>query len=76
MAELYTLRPLFPGNSEADQVIKICSIMGSPSYIDWADGHRLAKQIGYSFPKYKNIPLSTLIPNGNKSAIDLMIKML
>lgn len=50
--------------------------MGTPSHIDWADGYRLAKQIGYSFPKFKNVPLSTLIPNANKSGIDLMLKML
>ncbi len=24
MAELYTLRPLFPGSSEADEIHKIC----------------------------------------------------
>ncbi|KAJ3028189.1 UNVERIFIED_CONTAM: hypothetical protein HDU68_002274 [Siphonaria sp. JEL0065] len=30
IAELITLRPLFPGTSEVDQVFKICSIVGSP----------------------------------------------
>lgn len=28
LAELYTLRPLFPGSSEADEIYKICSILG------------------------------------------------
>mmetsp|Transcript_36736 Transcript_36736/g.87291 ORF Transcript_36736/g.87291 Transcript_36736/m.87291 type:complete len:248 (-) Transcript_36736:1261-2004(-) len=31
MAELYTLRPLFPGSSEADEIYKICSVMGTPT---------------------------------------------
>lgn len=31
MAELYLLKPIFPGNSEADQLYKICAILGSPS---------------------------------------------
>jgi serine/threonine protein kinase len=31
MAELYMLRPLFPGNSEIDQLYKICAVLGSPS---------------------------------------------
>ncbi len=31
MAELYMLRPLFPGTSEADEIYKICSIMGTPT---------------------------------------------
>ncbi|CAB1436079.1 unnamed protein product [Pleuronectes platessa] len=29
MAELYTLRPLFPGNSEVDEVFKICQVLGA-----------------------------------------------
>ncbi|CAO3617994.1 unnamed protein product [Cunninghamella echinulata] len=30
MAELITLYPLFPGNSEIDQLFRICEILGSP----------------------------------------------
>ncbi|KAI8096637.1 kinase-like domain-containing protein, partial [Halteromyces radiatus] len=30
MAELYTLFPLFPGQSEIDQLYRICEILGSP----------------------------------------------
>ena len=26
MVELYTFRPLFPGNSEIDEIFKICSV--------------------------------------------------
>ena len=33
MAELYTLRPLFPGSSEIDQLFKICSVLGTPSKV-------------------------------------------
>jgi len=28
MAELYRFSPLFPGASEADQIHKICAVMG------------------------------------------------
>ena len=38
LAELYTLRPLFPGSSEADEIYKICSIMGSPTMRTWPEG--------------------------------------
>jgi serine/threonine protein kinase len=31
MAELYKLWPLFPGVSDKDQLIKICSVMGTPT---------------------------------------------
>ena len=32
-AELYTLRPLFPGSSEIDQMFKICAVMGTPARV-------------------------------------------
>jgi hypothetical protein len=31
MAELYMLRPLFPGTSELDQIFKILTILGTPT---------------------------------------------
>ncbi len=32
-AECYTLRPLFPGSSEIDQLFKICSVLGTPTKV-------------------------------------------
>ena len=42
MAELYLGRPLFPGVSEADQLTRISTILGTPSQQDWPEGHRVA----------------------------------
>lgn len=33
MAELYMLRPLFPGTSELDQIFKILTILGTPTNV-------------------------------------------
>lgn len=33
MAELYTLRPLFPGTSEVDEIFKICQVLGTPKKV-------------------------------------------
>lgn len=33
MAELYTLRPLFPGSSEVDTILKICQVVGTPKKV-------------------------------------------
>lgn len=33
MAELYTLRPLFPGSSEVDEIFKVTSVLGTPSKV-------------------------------------------
>ncbi|KAI9675088.1 MAG: hypothetical protein M1817_001496 [Caeruleum heppii] len=60
--EVATLKPLFPGGNEVDQVWRICEVMGSPGNWyskagtkvgggDWKDGVKLASKLGFSFPK-------------------------
>ena len=60
--EVATLKPLFPGGNEVDQVWRICEIMGSPGNWqnrhgvrvgggEWKDGVKLAQKLGFSFPK-------------------------
>lgn len=62
MAELVNLRPLFPGQSEFDQVARICEVLGDPveDYgLDsrgkpvgggkWAQGVRMARNAGFAF---------------------------
>lgn len=64
MAELVNLRPLFPGADQVDQVNKICEILGDPSdeYTTdqpgvhagggpWPKGIKMAKEVGFTFPK-------------------------
>ncbi|GMY29597.1 cyclin-dependent kinase F-4 [Fagus crenata] len=72
MAELFTLRPLFPGISEVDEIYKICSVIGSPTKDSWADGLSLAKDINYQFPQFAGVHLSALIPSASKDAISLI----
>lgn len=50
MAELYTMRPLFPGTSETDQMFKICKVLGTPTQMTWPEGYKLAKKMGFKFP--------------------------
>lgn len=47
MSELYTLRPLFPGSSEADELVKIASVLGTPTQHNWPDGVRLAAAMDF-----------------------------
>ncbi|OMJ70909.1 hypothetical protein SteCoe_31023 [Stentor coeruleus] len=74
MAELYTFKPLFPGSSEADQLIKVCKVMGTPR--NWPQGLALATQIGFRFPNENGISLQNIIPNSSEAGIDLMRSML
>ncbi|KAK4746443.1 hypothetical protein SAY87_012755 [Trapa incisa] len=72
IAEMFTLRPLFPGSSEADEIHKICSVIGSPTQESWAEGLRLSKAINYQFPQLAGINLSALIPSASPEAINLI----
>ncbi|EPS59838.1 hypothetical protein M569_14966, partial [Genlisea aurea] len=74
MAELFTLSPVFPGESEFDQLYKICCVLGQP---DWN-----------SFPVATNVSLvdiclfdilpsgiAAVIPNASAEAINLIEKL-
>ncbi|XP_077742504.1 serine/threonine-protein kinase MAK isoform X4 [Canis aureus] len=76
MAELYTLRPLFPGTSEVDEIFKICQVLGTPKKSDWPEGYQLASSMNFRFPQCVPINLKTLIPNASNEAIQLMTEML
>ncbi|XP_030302112.1 serine/threonine-protein kinase MAK isoform X1 [Calypte anna] len=76
MAELYTLRPLFPGTGEVDEIFKICQVLGTPKKSDWPEGYHLASAMNFRFPQCVPISLKTLIPNASNEAIQLMSDML
>ncbi|KYQ91210.1 putative protein serine/threonine kinase [Tieghemostelium lacteum] len=76
MAELYSLKPLFPGSSEIDQLFKICSVLGSPTPQTWNDGIKLAGSMNFKFPHMSPNSLSNLLPNASTDAIDLMYELL
>ncbi|EAS34069.3 CMGC/RCK/MAK protein kinase [Coccidioides immitis RS] len=70
--EIATLKPLFPGGNEVDQVWRVCEIMGSPGNWynksgakvgggEWKDGIRLAQKLGFSFPKMAPHSLESIL---------------
>ncbi|XP_019446920.1 PREDICTED: cyclin-dependent kinase F-4-like isoform X1 [Lupinus angustifolius] len=75
MAELFTLRPLFPGASEADEIYKICSVIGSPTTESWTDGLKLARDLNFQFPQLAGVHLSGLIPSISDDAISLITSL-
>ncbi|KAG7314065.1 hypothetical protein KOW79_022561 [Hemibagrus wyckioides] len=76
MAELYTLRPLFPGSSEVDTIFKICQVLGTPKKNDWPEGCHLAASMSFRWPQCVPTNLATLIPNASSEAIQLMRDLL
>ncbi|KAI5307083.1 hypothetical protein KEM56_004804 [Ascosphaera pollenicola] len=70
--EVATLKPLFPGRNEVDQVWRVCEIMGSPGNWysksggkvgggEWKDGVKLAGKLGFSFPKMAPHAMDTIL---------------
>lgn len=70
--EVATLKPLFPGGNEVDQVWRVCEIMGSPGNWysksgsrvgggEWKEGTRLASKLGFSFPKMAPHSMDTIL---------------
>ncbi|KAL2759401.1 hypothetical protein ACRALDRAFT_1026131 [Sodiomyces alcalophilus JCM 7366] len=70
--EIATLKPLFPGGNEVDQVWRVCEIMGSPGNWysksgarvgggEWREGVRLAGKLGFSFPKMAPHSLDSIL---------------
>ncbi|KAH8677377.1 kinase-like domain-containing protein [Xylariales sp. PMI_506] len=70
--EVATLKPLFPGGNEVDQVWRVCEIMGSPGNWynkagsrvgggEWKEGTRLASKLGFSFPKMAPHAMDTIL---------------
>jgi hypothetical protein len=82
---LFTLKPLFPGQSEIDQLFKISEVLGSPNVKselamqvggigggEWKEGVKLAKTLGFSFPQVKNYTINLFIPYEKKIQLDLI----
>jgi serine/threonine protein kinase len=74
-AEMLLKKPIFPGDSEIDQLFKIFRQMGTPTEDVW---HGCTSLPDYkpSFPKWKRQELTKVFENSHPAAIDLLEKML
>lgn len=76
MVELYTLKPLFQGSSETDQMMKIFNVVGTPSSTNWPDGVRLLNKLNIRIPLQAPISIQGLVPNASSNAVDLITRLL
>ncbi|KMT10998.1 hypothetical protein BVRB_5g112200 [Beta vulgaris subsp. vulgaris] len=75
LAELFTSCPIFPGESETDQLYKICCVLGA---LDWAvfpEAKNITQLISISYSEMLPANLSEIIPNANGEAIDLISQL-
>ncbi|CAN1853420.1 Cell division control protein 2 homolog A, partial [Linum perenne] len=74
-AEMVNQHPLFPGDSEIDELFKIFRIMGTPNEDIWP-GVTSLPDFKSSFPKWPSKDLATVVQTLDLAGIDLLRKML
>lgn len=72
--EILTLNPLFPGDSELDQLNKIHDVVGSPSQTLLSVFKH--KNVPYTFPKRNPVRFYNLVPILSDYGISILNKML
>lgn len=75
MAEMYTGRPLFPGTTNDDQLVRIFRIMGTPSERTWPGISQLP-EYKQNFQNYATQDLRQILPQIDQAGIDLLQRML
>ncbi|KAJ5934614.1 Negative regulator of the PHO system [Penicillium verhagenii] len=75
MAEMYTGRPLFPGTTNEDQLLKIFRLMGTPSERSWPGISQLP-EYKPTFHIYATQDLGLIIPQIDQLGLDLLNRML
>lgn len=77
LAEMLNGRPLFPGDSEIDQLLKIFRVMGTPRVESWP-GVTTLPDWKDCFPKWQPQPLEGVVPalDADFTGLDLLGRML
>ncbi|KAF8109028.1 hypothetical protein N665_0104s0334 [Sinapis alba] len=60
---------------EADEIYKICNVIGSPTEQTWLEGLNLASVINYQFPQLLGVSLSSLMPYASAEAVNLVERL-
>lgn len=73
--EMLTKTPMFPGDSEIDQLFKIFQVLGTPGETEWRGVSKLP-DYKVSFPHWNAKDLSEKYPQLDHLSLDLLKKML
>ena len=74
-AEMVTGKPLFPGDSEIDQLFKIFRVLGTPNEESWPNVSQLPDYKD-TFPHWPKRELQDIIPGLEQDGLDLLQSML
>eukprot|EP00919_Chromeraceae_sp_WS-2016_P008351 GHVR01019726.1.p1 GENE.GHVR01019726.1~~GHVR01019726.1.p1 ORF type:complete len:298 (-),score=63.99 GHVR01019726.1:209-1102(-) len=74
-AEMSNGRPLFPGSSDSDQLVRIFKLLGTPTAAMWPTAVELP---GWKndFPQYQAHRWASVVPQLDAAGVDLLSKML
>lgn len=75
-AEMYTGRPLFPGNSVKDELLRIFKILGTPNVQDFPGLAELPYWKPEEFEQYQPMDLHAMLPEMDPTALDLLTQLL
>lgn len=73
--EMASGRPMFPGTSDHDQLIRIFKVLGTPTELSWPSMYELPEYKS-DFPKHDAVPLSEVCPKLDPIGLDLLGAML
>lgn len=74
-AEMVNRKPLFPGDSEIDEIFRIFRIMGTPNEQVWPEINYLP-DFKPTFPKWNKKNLKEVVPSLDDDGIDLLKSLL
>merc|ERR1711934_834861 len=74
-AELVTKQPLFPGDSEIDQLYRIFRVCGTPTEAIWPGVSKLPDWKP-TFPQWAPKEMSTVVPGLDAQGVDLLARLL
>jgi len=74
-AEMATKEPLFPGDSEIDQLFRIARTLGTPNEDNWPGVSKLPA-FQSAFPNWRGQSLASVVPQLDTLGWDLLSKML
>lgn len=74
-AEMVNKQPLFPGDSEIDELFRIFRVLGTPNETQWP-GVSTLPDYKTSFPQWRPQPLSKVVPQLDCVGVDLLSRLL
>lgn len=74
-AEIAEKKPLFPGDSEIDELFKIFKVLGTPTE-ETFPGVSSFRDYKTTFPKWRPMVLGALVPHLDSDGVDLLSRMI